>query len=111
MPILVTPDAPRVGDIDAEIRRLTELVRDLSRIRDGAAPTDADLHAAPVLSDWMPATRAVACLAGRPVRHPHLSGERDAITSPVWLLDTVRGYARTESRFWRLGTARVRVDG
>ncbi|WP_019995397.1 DUF6634 family protein [Aureimonas ureilytica] len=112
MPIILAGGAPCVGELDAEIARLTELVRDLTRIRDGVAPTAPELDAAPVLSDWRAATRLVDCLVGRPSGHPHLSGERDAVTSPLWLLDEDRGYARSESRFWRLGVpAGVRLDG
>ncbi|WP_062013019.1 DUF6634 family protein [Aureimonas sp. AU4] len=97
---------PFVGwsdELDQEIERTAELLRDLRYLRDHAMPPPCVLERAPLLDGWSPALRSVACLVGRPHSHPHLSGRRSAATSPLRVLSLEDGFARTESRFYRLG--------
>jgi hypothetical protein len=83
--------------------KLRGLAHDLDRIAVAAAPTAAELAKAPLLVDW----RLVLCLSGLSLTgfaagHP-LLGARKIITSPVWVLDPELCWARTLSRFYRLG--------
>lgn len=90
-------------ELDQEIERTAELLRDLRHLRDHTVPPPGFLERSPLLDDWTPAVRSVACLVGWPQDHPHLSGRRAAATSPLRVLSFEDGFARTESRFYRLG--------
>ena len=86
--------------------RLRRLADDLDRIAPGAAPTAADLKSAPLLVDWevlLSPWRGV-CLTGFVAGHPRLGNKRIA-TSHLWALDPGYRWARTLSRFYRLGLA------
>jgi hypothetical protein len=75
----------------------------------GAAPTARDLAAAPRLVDWrhclVPTVERV--LIGTAEGHPRLPGRRSVVTSPLLALDAEAGWARTVSRFYRLGRSLV----
>jgi hypothetical protein len=73
--------------LDIVIARHSRLVRDLQRIQAGDAPTD--LHAAPLITDFMPALRGAPCLRGRIIGHPRIRGD-DAITSDLIVLAPTR---------------------
>jgi hypothetical protein len=90
-------------DPDSLIATLKALTRDIQRIRAGAAPTAADLEAAPVLHGWAPAVRGSTCLVGSVHAHPLLGARRAIFTSEVYAIDELRGWARTYSRFYVLG--------
>jgi hypothetical protein len=87
-------------DLAARLRRLAD---DFDRIVAGEAPTQADLEYAPLLVDWrlMLAPSGLS-LAGFVAGHP-LLGARQIMTSPLWVLDPELRWARTLSRFYRLG--------
>jgi hypothetical protein len=83
--------------------KLRGLAHDLDRIAVAAAPTTAELAKAPLLVDW----RIVLALSGLALTgfaagHPQL-GARAIVTSPLWVLDPEFCWARTLSRFYRLG--------
>ena len=85
--------------------RLRALARDLDRIAAGEAPTAADLATAPLLVDWrFLLSWAGVGLAGFVAGHP-LRGSRHIATSPLWVLDPDLRWARTLSRFYKLGVA------
>lgn len=90
-------------ELDQEIERTAELLCDLRHLRDQRMPPPGVLQRAPILDGWSPAVRPVACLVGRPLGRPRLSGRRSAATSLLRVLSLADGYARTESRFYRLG--------
>ena len=94
LPQAITPDLTR---------RLRHLADDLDRIAIGAAPTAAELRTAPLLVDW----QLIACFSGLSLMgfaagHPLLSA-RKIVTSPLWVLAPDLTWARTLSRFYRLG--------
>jgi len=100
-----------LDELDQEIERTAELLRDLRHLRDHTMPLPSILERAPLLDGWSPAVRSVACLIGQPHGHPRLSGRRGAATSPLRVLSLEDGFARTESCFYRLGTpATERTD-
>jgi hypothetical protein len=95
----LAPDAI-TPDLTARLRALAD---DLDRIAAGEAPTTADLAHAPLLVDWrLMLTWAGVGLVGFVAGHP-LRGSRTIATSPLWVLDPELRWARTLSRFYRLG--------
>ena len=96
---LLKPDAVTPA-LTAKLRRLAH---DLDRIAVATAPTAADLAKAPLLVDWrIVLTLSGLALAGFAAGHP-LLGARKIVTSPLWVLDPELSWARTLSRFYRLG--------
>ncbi len=90
-------------DFDRILSRLKALVADMEKIREGASPHSLGVDA-PVLEDWALAQRRAPCLAGLSSGHPVLTGEgRPIVTSELWLLSSDRKWARTLSRWYRLG--------
>lgn len=89
--------------ISREAERLEELARDLRAIAQGTAPTNAELRRAPQLDGWALSVRPARCLTGVVTGHPILRGPI-VRTSELYLIDRRRGWARTLSRFYRLGT-------
>lgn len=85
--------------------RLESALAAFDRLTAGGAPDPYELSAAPILSGWrrtlMPAVEPV--LIGTVEGHPHLSGRRNVATSRLLALDPVDGWARTLSRWYRLG--------
>lgn len=85
-----------------EIERLERLLADLKRIQHLEFPTANELDAAPIIDYWAQATRAEPCLVGYVHGHPRLDS-RLAMTSGLWVMAKELGWARTLSRFYRLG--------
>ena len=101
MAILITPEG--VSKRGAEdVERLELLVADLRRIIRGEAPTRGELRAAPMVDRWSMETLPVPCLTGDLHGHPILTSPR-IITSQVHAWAPELGWARTMSRFYRLG--------
>jgi hypothetical protein len=88
-----------------ETERLASLVTDMERIRRGELPKAlASGEDAPILDRWILGHRPVPCLAGLSTGHPRLAGVNRAIaTSDLWLMSEDRTWARTLSRWYRLG--------
>ena len=96
---MLAPDAV-TPDLTARLRRLVD---DLDRIVAKRAPTPTDLKQAPLLVDWrLLMTFSGLCLVGFAAGHP-LLGSKKIVTSPLWVLDPDLRWARTLSRFYRLG--------
>lgn len=92
------------SEFAAEIERLAALVADMERIHRGVPPEAMAGDDAPILDRWVFAMRTVPSLAGLSTGHPHLVGENRMIgTSDLWLLSTDHSWARTLSRWYRLG--------
>ncbi|MEH2469257.1 hypothetical protein V1281_001491 [Nitrobacteraceae bacterium AZCC 2161] len=96
-------DRSPVPELDAEINRLRELLRDLERVRSGQHPGRRILADAPILANWEVTVRPEPCLTGIVHGHPRIKNQRPAITTQLWLLAPMLGYARTLSRFYALG--------
>ena len=84
--------------VTAEIRRA------LAALEAGeAGPSPNDLAEAPILNDWQAILmRSSCCLAGEVSGHPQLHGP--ITTSALIVLDPDLTWARTMSRFYRLGS-------
>lgn len=93
-----------VPGVEGEIIRLRTLANDLERIVAGEAPTETELAEAPIIDRYYLGTRSVAALGGFISGHPVLPGDhRPARTSEVWAYAPEQGWARTWSRWYRLG--------
>ena len=102
------PDFVR-ADIHKDIDRLEQLAADLEVVS-GLTPFPLEKLLArsqpnaPILEDWRISFRPVVCLQGRATGHPELPGEhRPIVTSEIHLFSDELGWARSVSRFYRLG--------
>lgn len=94
-----------------EMERLAALVADVERIHRGVPPEAIAGDDAPILDRWILGQRLVPCLAGLSTGHPLLPGTSRLIgTSDLWLLSKGYGWARTLSRWYRLGRPAERSD-
>lgn len=82
---------------------LRALADDLERLS-MFVPSFEDLDGAPVLSEWRLGCRTANCLVGNVVGHP-LLGDREVVTSELFAIDPPGRWARSASRFYRLGEA------
>lgn len=98
-----------LGEPDAEIRRLRALLRDLEQIAAGYQP-GAELSDAPFLDDYTPSFRWEPCLIGIVQGHPIVRGPAIQ-TSGLWAYAPDLGWARTLSRFYRLGQPLAKAGG
>lgn len=88
----------------AEIETLRALVHDLERLLNGEHPDPKELADAPLISNWDFDRRDVTCLVGTFLDHPRLGRiVPNGMTSELWYINPEREYARTFSRFYRLG--------
>jgi hypothetical protein len=97
-PIHITPDLGR---------RLRALADDCDRLEHGRPVL---LQKAPLITDWMPTlTPQGVQLIGHVTGHP-LLGDCAVATTPLWLADPDGEWARSLSRFYRLGPPLDRDD-
>lgn len=86
------------------MERITRLAVDIERIHSGVSPADIAGSDVPILDRWIVGQRLIPCLAGLSTGHPLLPGENRMIgTTDLWLLSEDRTWARTLSRWYRLG--------
>jgi hypothetical protein len=110
-------DGTNFGPIRAEITRLEELAADLEIVSSPLPfPLDKMLAkacpTAPILDEWRFAVRPVTCLVGLSTGHPRLPGDRRSIvTSEIFLTSEELGWARSFSRWYRLGRRLDEVAG
>lgn len=97
-------------DLAGNARKLRALADDLDRIALGQHPQAADLQSAPTLSDWGLVLSQPTHLVGIVHGHPEIADGRICRTSALVMLDPPAGYARTLSRFYRLGQPRTGGD-
>ena len=102
MSIIILPNGTALH-MDKELHLLTELQRDIARIDDGWHPSERDLADTPILEHWSLGMRMQPCLTGEVYGHPKLRSGGKSTTSQLYLFAPHHGYARTLSRFYRLG--------
>ena len=93
--------------IESEIARLESLLADLRRIANGRVPFRGDIPDAPLIDGWSFDLIQHLCLRGVVSGHPDPRVGKPGwitATSDLWVLDRVRGVARTMNRWYRLGT-------
>lgn len=90
-----------------EAARLFALAADLAEIarREKLGPSDALFpNEAPVLEFWGLGFRRTSCLTGLSSGHPILHGDRrEIVTSDIVAFSEELSWARTRSRWYRLG--------
>lgn len=101
MPIIVDHQGTH-GDLQTDIARLDRLVTDLQRIAEGKMPSAHLLERSPYLRNWQLASYSVPRLVGECDNHPILAAQVIR-TSDIWIFAPELGWARTLSRFYRLG--------
>jgi len=106
----MTIETPFRNIIDLQ-NALTDLSHDMDDICVHGRPYHFALANAPRLENWSFAALFSPCLVGEVTGHP-LLGDRPSIhTSQLMVLDAERGWARTWSRFYRLGAPHHRDQG
>lgn len=91
-------------DFRFERERLSALVEDMDAIGRGLSPEKLAGPHAPLLDRWHVSGRIIPYLAGLSTGHPLLPGQNRMIgTSDLWLMSDDRCWARTLSRWYRLG--------
>lgn len=97
------PDGGR-GPDQVLLRKLEDAGADLERIEKGEAPTPDELARAPRLEFWCVVEDGpFRVLQGVVSGHPHIRDGALVATSPLVVLAENRCWARTLSRFYRLG--------
>ncbi|MCY1561865.1 hypothetical protein D9M68_991800 [compost metagenome] len=82
---------------------ITALAVDIARLMAYGAPQKEDLRRAPLLDQWSVGMPRARGLRGRVTGHPKIEdGTID--TSAAMIIDTERGWVRTMSRYYLLGT-------
>ncbi|WP_147307925.1 DUF6634 family protein [Fulvimarina endophytica] len=110
MTIIVT-ETGELLNLDIHLDRLRRLLADLERIASTGSPKPASLRKAPILNDWTVTTRPTPCLAGTFSGHPRIGDQAAGITSDLWVHAPHHGFARTVSRYYRLGTPAASDEG
>ena len=99
--------APFIGAVGqnhliAAINRLHRLADDLTRIAGDDMPTRDELEEAPLIDGYAVSEMTLRCLVGQQSGHPEVSG-KFIQTSELWCMAPELGWARTMTRFYRLG--------
>ncbi|WP_417419114.1 DUF6634 family protein [Hoeflea sp.] len=91
---------------ELQLQRLKSLVADMEAVQQRRMQK-ALPEGAPILEHWALTCRPAPCLTGRSTGHPRLMGaDRSIITSDLQLLSSDQMWARTMSRWYRLGAPR-----
>jgi len=91
------------GSLDSLQVSLTRLLCDIRDLRAGEITRSTDLKAAPIIDKWSYGLVPARCIAGLVRGHPVLGNLARVHTSEVILIDPEHGWARTWSRYYRLG--------
>lgn len=90
---------------------MTDISREtLSRLATSLAesatpPEPSFLEEAPLIEGWAPVLAMLRpCLMGKVFFHPDHEDDADLQTTPILAFDEEAGYARSSSRWYRLGT-------
>lgn len=101
MTIWIDRDGPR-SDIEREIEKAEALLTDLKRFANRQFPTSGELEAAPLIDEYQVNIISRPALIGQAYNHPRL-GTTSIQTTELWAIAPTLGWARTWSRFYRLG--------
>lgn len=97
----MTPNAS--PELQKRLRAYRSITRDLERVVRGDGPSEADLANAPMLDLWGFVASQDVCLYGYVTDHP-TCGPGPITSSTLCILDPLGGWARTYSRWYRLGS-------
>jgi hypothetical protein len=99
------------GNLKSLRDSLTSLLCDIRDLRTGEIPRSMDLRAAPIIDKWSYGLVPARCIAGSVRGHPILSNLARVHTSELVLIDAEHGWARTWSRYYRLGAPEGTTTG
>lgn len=91
------------GSLNSLQDSLTSLLSDIRDLRAGEIPRPMDLSAAPAIDHWSYGHIPARCIVGSVRGHSILGNRARVHTSQLVLLDPENGWARTWSRYYRLG--------
>jgi hypothetical protein len=108
MMFMFDADSPTpVTELHAAAGQLRALADDLDSYADGIWPEAEQLRNAPIIQQYAPMIVPTYGLVGLVTGHPLKPGrDRQIVTSALWTICQPRGWARTLSRYYRLGTPR-----
>ncbi|QND71459.1 DUF6634 family protein [Tardiphaga robiniae] len=89
-----------VGSLLSDLERLTIDIRNLDA---GNKPSEQELRTYPIIDQWSLGFRPTTCLVGAIYQHPILGNCSTAQTSELVFIDPDKRWARTWSRYYRLG--------
>lgn len=96
--------SPRAYHHSIEVmRRMRAMCDDVDAVLAGLTPSETLLADAPVIQGWSTVPYEAICLSGWVSGHPTIR-TGPLVSSQVYMLDLDRRWARTLSRFYRLGT-------
>jgi len=109
--MLFRQGGPNDRMLEAETARLKRLAADMERVLAGILPEAIVTEESPLLDRWILGNTLAPCLVGLSTGHPTLIGANRAIaTSNVWLMSDDMTWARTLSRWYRLGRPAERTN-
>lgn len=109
--MLFSQGAKADAELVSQARRLKALSADMERVLEGILPEAIATEEPPLLDRWILGNRLSPCLVGLSTGHPTLVGANRAIaTSNVWLMSDDMTWARTLSRWYRLGRPAERTS-
>lgn len=85
------------------LTKLEALSVDLRLILDGYEPSEHQLDDAPLLNNWRIVPAPFRVLVGEVTGHPKLA-DGEIATSQLFMVEDGKTWARTFSRYYRLGT-------
>jgi len=91
------------GSLISLENELTSLLCDIRSLRAGDLPSSEDLRGAPIIEEWSYGLIPASCIVGSVRGHPILGNRARIHTSHLVLIDPDHGWARTWSRYYRLG--------
>jgi hypothetical protein len=91
------------GSLDGLQEPLIKLLHDIRDLRAGEMPRSMDLAASPTIDQWSFGLMPARCIVGSVRGHPILGNRARVHTSQLILIDPEHGWARTWSRYYRLG--------
>lgn len=96
---------------DVLLSKLDALVIDMKALHGGRSPLELGGADAPILNRWAPCVGTSLFLVGLSTGHPRLFGEDRLIsTSQVFMVSEDQAWARTLSRWYRLGFEVTRTE-
>jgi hypothetical protein len=99
------------GNLDILEHSLTKLLCDIRGAQKGDIPTAINVGDAPTIDDWSYGLIPAQCLAGFVRQHPALGNHTPIHTSQLLFIDPTRSWARTWSRYYRLGAQKQMARG
>jgi hypothetical protein len=109
--MLFSQGAKADAELVSQARRLKALSADMERVLEGILPEAIVSEEPPLLDRWILGNTLAPCLVGLSTGHPTLVGANRAIaTSNVWLMSDDMTWARTLSRWYRLGRPAERTN-